>query len=61
MVWIEEGCAADIRSSVSDSVAIISANQKVKGYNFFTNLRRQKDVVIPEGVQVLGEQWFKNS
>lgn len=58
---MEDGCTADIRSSVTDSVAIILASQKVKGYNFFLNLRKQKDVVIPEGVWMFGGQWFKNS
>lgn len=24
-------------------------------------LRRQKDVIIPEGVEVIGERWFMNS
>ena len=61
MVWVEDGCTADVRSSVTDSVAIISASQKVKGYSVFTNLRKQKNMVIPEGVQVFGEQWFNNS
>ena len=61
MIWVEDGCAVDIRGSVNNSVAIISASQKANGYTFFTNLRKQKNVVIPEGVQVFGEQWFKNS
>ena len=51
----------DVRGSVNDSVAIISASQKVKGYTFFMELRKQKNVVIPEGVQVFGGQWFIDS
>ena len=31
------------------------------GDKFFANLRKQKSVAIPDGVQTFGEQWFKNS
>ena len=61
VIWVEDGCTADVRSSVSDFVTIISANQKTMGYTFFMDLRKQKNVVIPEGVQALGGQLLKNS
>ena len=31
------------------------------GDQFLWDLRRVKNVVIPEGVQEIGERWFKNS
>lgn len=42
-------------------MTILSVRQNIMGDKFFANLRKQKSVAIPDGVQTFGEQWFKNS
>lgn len=56
-----EGCTSDVGNSVNDSVAIISASQKIVEKMRLTDLRGQKYIAIPEGVREIGEQWFKHS
>ena len=55
IAWVEGDCADRIRSCVDESVAIIQVTQKTVGGKLLFDIRRQKDVVIPEGVQEIGE------
>lgn len=60
MVWVEEGCALDIREYVENSVEILLTRQR-EIYAQLLELRKLKDVVIPEGFQEIGDQWFWNT
>ena len=55
---MEEGCTLDVKKYVADSMVVLPAGTMV-GRQSLRDLRKQKDVVIPEGVQEIGEQWFK--
>lgn len=59
-VWVEDGCAPDIKKCCGDNVGIFPAKTMV-GSIHLRDLRKQKHTVIPEGVQEIGEQWFKSS
>ena len=48
VVWVEEGCALDVRKYVGQDVAIFPARTMV-GDILLRDLRKQEDVVIPEG------------
>lgn len=61
VIWVEDGCAAAVRSSMNYPAAIIPAGQKRVGDELLMDLRNLKDVTIPEGIQEIGEQWFKHS
>ena len=50
VIWVEEGCAIDVRSSVKSPVTIMSASQKAKGYTFLTSLKKQENIIIPKEV-----------
>ena len=54
-VWVEEGCTLDIRAHAISSAIILSTRTMV-GDKPLRDLRRQKDVVIPEGVTHIGER-----
>lgn len=60
IVWVEEGCAVNVKNNVNCSVMVLSLNAMV-GKQSLRNLRRQKDVVIPEGTECIGEKWFVKS
>lgn len=45
---------------VPDSVIVLSAKAVAGGAPLW-DLRRQKEVTIPEGAQEIGEEWFKSS
>lgn len=60
VVWVEQGCVVDIRKYVSKNVAILWVKTTV-GERFLQDLRGLKDVIIPEGTECIGEQWFMNS
>ena len=57
---MEEGCRLDVKKFVKKSVAILPARTMMGGESL-RDLRRQKEVIIPEGTQEIGEQWFMNS
>ena len=53
-VWLEEGCALDIKKCVDDEAAVLSVKTTV-GKQSLRDLRKQKDVAISEGVSKIGE------
>ena len=57
VVWEENGCRWNSWRRVDDNVPIFSAGMKV-GDKLLRDLRRQKDVVIPDGIEEIGKQWF---
>lgn len=59
-IWIEEGCTPDVRKYVGNSVDIVPADLKAAG-DLLLGLRRQKNAVIPDGVQKIGKRWFKDA
>lgn len=55
---------ADVRHCADSEVMILPVSLKELGtmyFTYFRHLRAQKDIVLPDGIQILGEQWFKNS
>lgn len=57
VVWVRDGCRVNIKRCVNDSVAVLPMT--MLGSLSLRDPRMQKDVVIPEGVQEIGEGWFK--
>ena len=61
VIRVEKNFAADSLKRKYSSMTILPARLTMVGDNPLWELRRQKDVVIPEGVREIGEQWFKNT
>ena len=49
-VYVEGGCTADVWNCGANSAEVLPVGKMIGG-QFLQDLRRQKDVVIPEGVQ----------
>ena len=62
-IFVDYDCPVDVKSCVSDSVVIatIPDMNMMVGNMRLRDLRELKDVVIPDGVKVIGKKWFKNS
>ena len=62
-IWIGNSSVADsLRGDSSyDSVAILPPRSTMVEDRFLWDLRRQKDVIIPEGARKIGELWFQYS
>ena len=60
VIWVEDGCAADVREIVDSQVSVFSAQTKLGGL-FLRELRQLREVVIPDGVERIGDSWFRNS
>ena len=60
IVWVEEGLTLDVKRYVADDVVVLPAKMVV-GDQLLRDLRGQKDVAIPDGVERIGERWFVNS
>lgn len=58
VVWVEDGCAPDIRQYVNYNVVVLPTTV---GDRPLQDLRRLKEIVIPEGVEKIGEYWFSRS
>ena len=43
------------------SAAILSVDFAMVGNKFLRDIRRQKSVIIPDGVQEIGDHWFKGT
>ena len=48
-VWVEEGCALDIKKCVDDGAAVLSV-KTIVGKQSLRDLRKQKEVAISEGI-----------
>ena len=57
VVWVRDGCRVNVKRCVNDSVAVLP--MMMQGSLSLRDPRMQSDVVIPEGVQEIGEGWFK--
>ena len=62
-IWVGNSSVADSlrRGYCPDSVTILPARSTMVGDRLLWDLRKLKEVVIPEGVQEIGERWFINS
>ena len=60
VVWVTWGCRFSIKNYVKDSVAVLSTKTKLGG-RLLREIREQKRIVIPNGVQKIKERWFMNS
>ena len=60
VIWVDNGSAVDdLRKA--HSAAILLGRSTMVGDKLLRDFRRLKDVIIPEGVLEIGEQWFMNS
>ena len=61
VVWVENSSVVDSLKHDYNLMAVFSKRSTMVGNKFLWDLRRLKDVVVPEGVQEIGEQWFMNT
>ena len=54
-IWVENRFVADSLRHEYDCIAVFSEKATMVGDKLLRDLRRQKDVVIPDGVQEIGE------
>ena len=59
-VWVEEGCALDVREHVADSVVILPV-RPTENEKRLRDFRGQKHVTIPERTERIGERQFMGS
>ena len=59
-VWVEDGCALDTRKHVGNYVAVLPTVVMI-GNKRLRDLRQFKEVIIPEGVEKIGDHWFSRS
>ena len=50
-ICVRDGCTADVRKSVCDSVKIYSAKDVMLRDKFIWDLPKLKEVIIPEGLE----------
>ena len=60
IIWVGDGCTADVRKSVESSVVILRV-QTMVGDRLLRDLRALKDVTIPDGVEEVRDHWFSFS
>lgn len=60
-IWVGNDSEVFYLGRIDERVAILPARSTMLGNKFLWDLRRQKDVVIPDGAQKIGERWFKGT
>lgn len=60
VVWVEEGCTVDVRGIVGSSVAVLKVGATLGG-ELLRDLRGLREVVVPEGVEEIGDYTFCQS
>ena len=60
IVWVEDGCTADIGRKIWPC-AILFSTQTKAGDQFLRDLRRLREVAIPDGVERVEDSWFRRS
>ena len=60
-IWVGNDSKVLDFGRLCERVTMLPARSTMLGNKFLWDLRRQKDVVIPDGVQKIGKQWFKNT
>lgn len=55
LVWVEDGCGADARSSASGYAVILPARQKVVGGQSLFCLRMLRAAALPDGIREVGK------
>lgn len=59
-ICVEDGCEVSLfRAEVSESVTVGPPPETMAGNAKVWDLRKQKNVVIPDGVERIGNQWFR--
>ena len=56
---VEDGCTADLYSNVPYCAAIVSTKDRAIKNVPILDLRRQKEIVLPEGICEIGDYWFR--
>ena len=59
VVWVKGSCTADIEDAVPYYVAIIPTKDKLIKNVPILDLRRQKEIVLSEGICEIGDYWFR--
>ena len=57
VVWVEDGCTADIRSAVGDHVGVLRKSTKI-GDQLLWDLRKLNEISLPNGIERIGKHWF---
>lgn len=62
MIWVGDRLDADgLRQQYASNSVVVLSMKMLVGDRLVFDLRRLRDVVIPEGVQKIGEHWFKGA
>ena len=61
VVRVEDGCTVDVRKSIPPSVEALPPIETAAGNASLWDLRALRCVVIPEGVERIGNYWFSES
>ena len=61
IVWVENSSVVDSLKQDYNLMAVFSKRSTMVGTKLLWDLRRLKDVTIPDGTLEIGEQWFMNS
>ena len=57
-IYVQDGCIVSVREAVKNLVQVLPPKQTVVGDSLLWDLRALGDVVLPEGVQRIGDYWF---
>lgn len=60
-VWVEAGCVTEVEKHVDSSVKVLSGSQTMVGGQRLWDLRRLRNVVVPDGIGNIGKEWFWGS
>lgn len=60
VIWIDNSSLVDRLRRECKNFAILQTRSTMVGNKFLWDLRRLKDIVIPDGAQEIGEYWFKS-
>lgn len=60
MIWVENSSVADSLKRECNSVIPLAKSTMI-GDRLLWDLRKQREVVIPEGTECIGRGWFMNS
>lgn len=61
VIFVESGCAVDVRRCVGDRVRIAVEGRISVGGQSLEALRAARELVIPDGVEEVGDYWFEGS
>lgn len=57
VIWVEDGFPTDILTTLNDFAGVLLLSTRVGG-ELLCDLRKQQDIVIPDGVERIERFWF---